>query len=94
MEFGLLGVLLARALCHSYSLTRIGLFIWTTAICASFGLLDEAHQFLVPERIFDLMDLVFDSTGAATGTGLYIFFEPLKKEISETMTTKNGDIDV
>jgi VanZ family protein len=92
-EFGLLSFLLARALHYRYSLTSMGLFLWTTAICVSFGLLDEAHQFLVPERIFDLMDLLYDSVGAVAGCGLYVLFSTLKTHSSATRTTTTGDVD-
>ncbi len=92
-EFGLLSILLARALHHRYSPGSMGLFLWTTAICVSFGLLDEAHQFLVPERVFDLMDLFFDSLGAVTGCGSYILLSTLKTGRSGTNTSATGDGD-
>ena len=92
-EFGLLSFLLARTLHHRYSLSSVGLLLWTTAICVSFGLLDEAHQFLVPERMFDLMDLVFDSMGAVAGCGSYLLFSTLKTDSSGTNTSKTGDLN-
>ena len=71
----------------------MGLFLWTTAICVSFGLLDEAHQFLVPERVFDLIDLFFDSMGAVAGCGSYILINTLKTGRSGTDTSATGDVD-
>jgi len=94
LEFGLLSFLLARALHYTYSLTSFGLFLWTTAVCVSFGLLDEAHQFLVPQRVFDLMDLFFDSLGAAVGTGAFIFHNIMKTGRPETGTPPTGEMDV
>jgi VanZ family protein len=93
MEFGLLSFLLARAFDYKYSVTRVNLFLWTTAICVLFGLLDEAHQFLVPERLFDLMDLFFDSVGAVAGSGSYILLRSLKTDSSGTRAATTGDMD-
>ena len=93
MEFGLLSFLLARALHNNYSITRMGLLLWTTTICVLFGLLDEAHQFLVPERMFDLMDLFFDSLGAVAGSGSYILLRTLKTDSSGTRTAATGDMN-
>lgn len=93
MEFGLLGFLLARALQYGRSLTNIGLFLWTTGICVSFGLLDEAHQFLVPERMFDLMDLFFDSLGAVAGSGSFILIRTLKADSSGSRAAATGNMD-
>ena len=92
-EFGLLSFLLARALHYRYPLTSRGLFFWTTAICFSFGLLDEAHQFLVPERVFDLMDLLFDSMGTIAGYGSFVLVSTLKMNRSKTRTSTIGDAD-
>jgi VanZ family protein len=94
MEFGLLSFLLARAFDHNFSITRVNLFLWTTATCVLFGLLDEAHQFLVPERMmFDLMDLFFDSLGAVAGSGSYIILRSLKADSSETRPATTGDMN-
>jgi VanZ family protein len=92
-EFGLLGFLLTRAVEHGRSLTNIGLLLWTTAICVTFGFLDEAHQFLVPERMFDLKDLFFDSVGAVAGAGSYIIFKTLKTDCSTNRTVTTGETD-
>lgn len=86
LEFGLLGYFLARALHYGFSFSRVRILLWTIAICASFGLLDEAHQFLVPERVFDLMDLLFDSLGAAAGSGAFLFLRTLKTDSSRSGT--------
>ena len=93
MEFGLLGLLLARSLNNGFTLTRMSIFLLTTAICTMFGLLDEVHQFLVPERMFDLIDLVFDSLGAAVGSGVFIFYSSLKVNSSTAGATSIGDMD-
>jgi VanZ family protein len=77
-EFGLLSFVLTRALNYVYSLTKIRLFLWATFICGVFGILDEAHQFLVPERMFDLKDLLYDLAGAMLGALCYVLLIALK----------------
>jgi VanZ family protein len=92
-EFALLGFFLARALSPRRSLSNTGLLLWTTAICVSFGFLDEAHQFIVPERMFDLKDLLFDSLGAVAGSGVYILLRILKTDSSISRTATAGETD-
>lgn len=92
-EFGLLSVLLARALHHSGSFSGPGLFLWTTFVCVTFGALDEAHQFLVPQRMFDLMDLFFDSLGSAAGSVSYVLLKNVNTESMESKTFTTGEID-
>jgi len=92
MEFGLLGFLLARALHNGLSLKGASLFLWSITICVSFGLLDEAHQFLVPERIFDLIDLFFDSMGAIAGSVLYILYSAMKSGSSMPGASKTPEV--
>ena len=93
LEFGVLAFLLARTLHYGYSLSRTGLFLWTTAICVSFGLLDEAHQFLVPERVFDLVDLAFDSLGAAAGSIVFMLSPSFKVKNSHKSSAVSGDVN-
>ena len=93
LEFGILAFLLARTLHHVYSFSRISLFLWTTAICVSFGLLDEAHQFMVPERVFDLADLFFDTLGAAVGSAVFILSSTLKAANSHKNSPASGDMN-
>lgn len=90
LEFGVLAFLLARTLHYGYALSRTSLFLWTTAVCASFGLLDEAHQFMVPERVFDLLDLVFDTLGASTGSIIFIL-SAFKTDSSRKSSVAYGD---
>ena len=92
-EFGLLSILLTRALHHSRPFAGKGLILWTTFICLTFGALDEAHQFLVPERMFDLTDLFFDTLGAVAGSVSYVLFRTLSTENMGTGTLKTGEID-
>ena len=93
LEFGVLAFLLARTLHYGYSLSRTSLFFWTIAICASFGLLDEAHQFMVPERMFDLADLVFDILGALFGTTIFILSPMHKADNSQKGSAASGEMN-
>ena len=93
LEFGVLAFLLARTLRYVYSLSRTSLFLWTIAICASFGFLDEAHQFLVPERVFDLADLLIDTIGAAVGTAIFIYSATFKDKNSHKGSAASGDMN-
>lgn len=92
-EFGLLGFFLARALHPSRSLTYGTLFFWTTLLCVLFGLLDELHQFLVPERMFGLTDLLYDFLGAASGSLTYIALQSRKAGRSRTAPAAPGGAD-
>jgi VanZ family protein len=93
MEFGVLAFLLSRTLHYGHSLSRTSLFLWTTLICVSFGLLDEAHQFMVPERVFGLADLVFDTLGAAVGSAVFIISSTFKAENPHKSPAASGDMN-
>ena len=72
-EFVLLGYFLGRALKMGYSMANAKVIFWSVFICTFFGFLDELHQFLVPERVFDLVDLAFDLLGSAAGCSILLF---------------------
>ncbi len=62
VEYGILGILLYRALRHT---TRIIQTIGVAIFCATvFGITDEFHQWYVPHRHADLWDVVADASGA------------------------------
>ena len=62
-EYGVLGILLYRAFKHTTPNARsMGLAI----ICViAFGISDEVHQWFVPQREADILDVVADTFGAA-----------------------------
>jgi VanZ family protein len=73
LEFGILAYFLARAIMtQSLADGRIKAAIWTVLICSAYGLFDEARQFLVPNRVFDLYDVLADGMGAVAGTVIYM----------------------
>ena len=61
--YAVLGGLLLRALNHP---------VWAWAIATAYGLSDEAHQYFVPGRMFDLGDWLADSVGAGLGVWLML----------------------
>jgi len=93
MEFALLSFLLGRVFNLGYSMGNANLFLWAVVICASFGFLDEVHQFLVPERVFDLMDLVFDLLGAAAGSAAWLLHKALNSDRTPASTVPGGKAD-
>jgi hypothetical protein len=75
VQYGVLGVLIYRALAHSISDPTI----WITAVSigASIGILDEVIQWLTPERYWDLRDIWLNFFGVAlTMIGLAFGIRP------------------
>lgn len=71
VEYGILGILLYRALCHT---TRINQTIRVAIFCAVvFGITDELHQWYVPHRHADLWDVVADTAGAIFFIAAWVF---------------------
>lgn len=55
-------------------------FVYTFIICTSYGVFDELHQILVPNRSAEFLDWVADLFGSSTGLFLsYFFLKFLKK---------------
>jgi VanZ family protein len=63
IEFGILGILSYRVFRCWTTLTGFSALIF----CALFGVLDEVHQWFVPQRSFEIKDMIVDSLGAFTG---------------------------
>jgi len=79
VEFSLLGFLLAFGFFLSLSST-----FWTKAVLAfTTGLLlaglDELHQYFVPLRSFELLDLAADTVGILSGLVIYILLTRRKR---------------
>lgn len=49
-------------------------FFITLLICVLFALTDELHQYLEPERVARMIDVVLDSASALAGIGFYFLF--------------------
>lgn len=72
-EYLVLAALMARALVWEKSL-HVSLLAWAFRLSAFFALFDEIHQYFIPGRTFQLLDLALDIFGAIIGLGLYSFF--------------------
>lgn len=85
VEYGILGVLIYRAL---HNTTRNIGNIYVAIICTvAFGMSDEMHQWFVPGRQADTWDLLADALGATVFivtwvfmTKKYSFRQPLQDE--------------
>ena len=72
-EYAVLGFLLARALLLTGPhRTRARNFALAAGLGAAYGLTDELHQLLVPERAFEWGDLAADALGAAAGAAVRV----------------------
>ena len=80
LEFGVLSYLLSKAIATGKSMRNLSLILTSTVLCGTFGFLDEAHQFLVPYRVFDIMDLLFDTAGALAGGAVFLRISPLSTD--------------
>jgi VanZ family protein len=65
--FGILALLWYRALPRGTSGWRERTALAAFVLAAGFGVLDEAHQLLVPSRTASIVDVGWDSLGAALG---------------------------
>jgi VanZ family protein len=80
LVFALLGMLLLRALAGG----RLGGISWrralaAVALAALYGLSDELHQSIVPNREPDVMDVAADALGAAAGAAVLASLKVLRK---------------
>lgn len=70
LVFGLLGVAWFRGL-QAFGLTGLRALVGAVALTTAFGALDEAHQYLNPDRYFEWADLLADFSGALLAGFLY-----------------------
>ena len=81
-QFGILAVLLVRALAWPWSASPR--HIWISIILSKlYALTDEVHQLFVPGRGFQWLDLVMDSLGILLGLSLYVFVQFLRPKAQE-----------
>ncbi len=75
VQYGLLGLLLFRALAHR--LADPSIYLAGTLIGAMFGICDELIQWLVPNRFFDYRDIGINTlAGLLTQAGLWAAIRP------------------
>lgn len=83
LQFLFLGFFLARAMVQSRRGSSLGLTMSAICLCAVIALSTEVLQFTVPQRMFDVRDMLIDILGAFTGTFLYINFRISKRDVSQ-----------
>ncbi len=72
-EFGILGLLLARALKVTFMTHTKSVFFVTLVIIAIYASIDEWHQSFVPNRVSSVGDVFADVFGAAVFSLFYFF---------------------
>ena len=75
IAYGALGFFVARALYHQnrYGRLRKNLLLFTFLIGTIYGISDEIHQYFVPGRITDMLDVLADSAGTLIGFFVFKF---------------------
>lgn len=74
--YGIFGFLIARAFYNQtrYSPLKKNLFLFTLLLGTLYGISDEFHQYFVPGRSSDVLDVVADSVGTAIGFLIFRFW--------------------
>ena len=68
VEYAILGYLIARAAKNSSSLKlRVHFRIFAVSLASLYGLSDEFHQYFVPGREVEILDVLADAAGAVFG---------------------------
>jgi VanZ family protein len=69
-------LVLAFCVAHSlkYYMKRRLLFFLAWGIAAFYGVLDEIHQYFVPGRACEILDMVINASGAFVGAGIYLLW--------------------
>ncbi len=67
-----LGLLVTRYVSVGLQINAVGALVIATALCVTFGVLDEFHQMYVPNRGAEFRDVLWDLVGATAGGLLYV----------------------
>lgn len=73
LEFAVLAFLLSFGFFKGLKSSFRGKVVLTVSIGVLLGLLDETHQYFVPLRQFEVLDLAFDSLGILLGLLAFLF---------------------
>ena len=68
--YALLGALAANAI-RTYDVRKGGRFLIPVAVSALYAVSDEIHQYFVPERSCQFLDVCIDTAGAVFGTAVF-----------------------
>ena len=75
-----LGALVVRALAGGWGRgVSLGTALLAVAICALYGVSDELHQYFVPPRQVEALDVVADAIGAAIAAGSLYAYTIMKR---------------
>ena len=80
-EYAILFILLYIAM-RVYISGRCGALILSLAICFVYACTDEIHQYFVPGRAFELIDIGLDTLGAVIAAVLLLFITKRQKNVS------------
>jgi len=78
LEFSILAILTSNAIRSSKKLI-VKTIIKTLLFSISYAIFDEIHQSIVPERTFQIIDLILDLVGILLGISITVFFFPLDR---------------
>ena len=70
-EYAILGALICRAMTEPGAHIPRSVLVRAVLCCASYAMLDELHQTLVPSRTGSPVDVLIDSTGATIGSLIF-----------------------
>jgi VanZ family protein len=79
IEYSILGILICNSLSLRFKLKKtifLGIIIGVF-----YGLTDEIHQFFVPNRHCDLLDLLADSIGILIGTAIFSLYYKIRHKV-------------
>lgn len=82
LEYTLLGLAVLRAVVWRDEIT-VWLIVVSVGISLLYALSDEFHQIFVPERTFQIQDLLVDAGGITVGTFVQYLRSRLKKKHKE-----------
>ena len=66
-EYGILSLILYRLILHTRMIHPAMVWFLAVVLSVLYGISDELHQFFVPGRYSELMDLSYDAMGAIFG---------------------------
>jgi len=72
-EYMVLGFLTARAF-WGHNQQKSKTFLYTSGICTAFGIFDEIHQAIIPNRTTDVFDMLADMLGTVAGSVIAIWW--------------------
>lgn len=82
-EYGVLGMLLFRAVGWRVSRKKLTTFLFLIAVAASVAALDELFQSYIPGRMMDVLDWTADVTGASLGL-IFMIRRKARREMKGT----------